>query len=29
MLDPQGILEAAHRLDIAIVAAEDVSQLER
>jgi DUF1009 family protein len=29
MLDPQGILEAAHRLDIAIIAAEDVSQLER
>jgi DUF1009 family protein len=29
MLDPQGILEAAHRLDIAIVAAEDVTQLER
>ena len=29
MLDPQGILDAAHRLDIAIVAAEDVSQLER
>lgn len=29
MLDPQGILEAAHRLDIAIVAAEDLSQLER
>jgi UDP-2,3-diacylglucosamine hydrolase len=29
MLDPQGILEAAHRLDIAIVAAEDVSQLEQ
>lgn len=29
MLDPQGILEAAHRLDIAIVAAEDISQLER
>ena len=29
MLDPQGILEAAHRFDIAIVAAEDVSQLER
>jgi hypothetical protein len=28
MLDPQGILEAAHRLDIAIVAAEDISQLE-
>lgn len=27
MLDPQGILEAAHRLDIAIVAAEDISQL--
>jgi DUF1009 family protein len=29
MLDPQGILDAAHRLDIAIVAAEDLSQLER
>lgn len=29
MLDPQGILEAADRLDIAIVAAEDISQLER
>jgi DUF1009 family protein len=29
MLDPQGILEAAHRLDIAIVAAEDVSELGR
>lgn len=29
MLDPQGILYAAHRLDIAIVAAEDSSQLER
>jgi DUF1009 family protein len=28
MLDPQGILEAANRLDIAIVAAEDISQLE-
>jgi len=28
MLDPQGILDAAHRLDIAIVAAEDLSQLE-
>lgn len=29
MLDPQGILETAHRLNIAIVAAEDISQLER
>ncbi|MEY4668312.1 MAG: hypothetical protein RL518_1011 [Pseudomonadota bacterium] len=29
MLDPQGILDAAHRLNIAIVAAEDVQQLGR
>ena len=28
MLDPQGILEAANRLDIAIVAADDISRLE-
>jgi DUF1009 family protein len=29
MLDPQGILEAANRLDIAIVAAESVEQLSK